>query len=218
MRGQHGCIRARIGLTDRADQDEGPLRIPSSEGFEQRQVELVGINGADEDQTRAIDRRQITGPRKSSRTGLSEMAGIGDIAEQMRAGIQGRQGLLQLRRCRENSIDSPAEILFGRFELGDRHPRLCLDAIHTVINRGMKATKLQVKTCIGIERPQQRGAQIKATIRPEQGKVETPAIKSTLKTAHLPWHHQGRKHPDPLTYLSQRGQASAQSAHDPICV
>ena len=190
------------------------MRSGGDQGLQHRQIELVGIDGADEHQAGPLDCRQISRTLQGFRTGLSEMLSIGNIAKQMRPGIERSQLLLQLRSCRENGIHGTAQILFCTFKRFSRHAGLRLDAIDAVIDRGLETPELQIKARVRIEGPQQRSAQIQTPIRPEHRKAETPAVEPPRHSRGPPWKHQWRHHPDALAHLAKRIQASQQSAQD----
>ena len=207
-------VGRRIRFTDGTNQHIGPLRSGGDQGLQHRQIELVGIDGADEDQAGPLDRGEIRGTQQLLRTGPSEMLSIGNIAEQMRPGIERCQLLLQLRSCREHGIDGTAQILFCAFKRFRRHAGLRLDAVDAVIDRGLETPELQIRARVRVEGPQQRSAQIQTPIGPEQRKTEAPAVESPRHSSGPPWKHQWRHHPDALTHLPERIQASQQSAQD----
>ena len=86
------------------------------------------------------------------------MNSVGNIAKTMRARIECLQRRLQLWRRGEDGIDLSAELTFSPFKGCCWHPRLCLDAIHAVIDRGVKTTEFEVSATVWVERPEQRGA------------------------------------------------------------
>jgi len=146
------------------------------------------------------------------------MLGIGNIAEQMGAGIERCQLLLQLRSGGEHRIHHAAEIPFCLIQRFRGHPRLGLNAIHAVINRGLKAAEFQIKACVGIEAPQQGCAQIKPPIGPEQGQVQTPAVQTAADSAGSAGPNQGGQHPDALAHPTQGLKATAQATQNPSTV
>ena len=97
-------ISLRIRLTDRPHQDETPIRPLPGQGCERREIQLVSIDGPDEQQPRGRNSHQIPRAGEGLLPGPGKVIEVGHIAEQVRVGIQRRQGTLELRRRCEHHL------------------------------------------------------------------------------------------------------------------
>ena len=94
LKGRNACVR--IGLANRTQQNERPLRTLTGQGRQHGQIKLVGIDRADKHQARLRDASQrLRGMGRIQ--GGSEMGLISNVAVVVSAGIQSHQRRLKIR-------------------------------------------------------------------------------------------------------------------------
>ena len=207
-------VSAGIGLPHRTDEEISPMGGSLHQGLEHGEIELVGINGTNENQHWTIGRRPIRGAGKIGLEGLTEMGGISHIAKTMAAGIQRPERGLQFRRGGEQRVHQRAEITLRILQRLHWHPRLRLNAIHAEIHRGMKPVQAQISAGLRIECPEQRATQVQHQIGHQQAEIETPTVEKSGPASGLPWQHQRRQHPHPRPHLARPTKSTTQSPQD----
>ena len=131
LKGRNACVR--IGLANRAQQNERPLRTLTGQGRQHGQIKLVGIDRADKYQARLGDASQrLRGMGRIK--GGSEMDLIGHVSVVVGAGIQSHQRRLKIRRRGEHHVHRAAQLALAVSNQSRGHTWLGMNAIDAVVN------------------------------------------------------------------------------------